>query len=67
MNNSTRDSIFENEKTIEQNIKESLTEIWDNPKRFVKIYWFFFLQVCLSLFLLVWSILLPIWLMYGQN
>lgn len=67
MNNSTRDSIFENEKTIEQNIKESLTEIGDNPKRFVKIYWFFFLQVCLSLFLLVWSILLPIWLMYGQN
>ena len=58
-------SIFENEKTLEQNIREALEEVGEKPTRISKMFWFFFLQICIAIMLLVFSILFPIWIMYG--
>lgn len=62
-----RDSIFENDLPVWEQVKNSLLEVWEKPKRFMKFFWFFFIQLCLAIFLLVFSFLLPIWLLYGQN
>jgi hypothetical protein len=56
---------FDKDKSVEENIKESLVEINKNPMKFCRLMRFFFLQICLGLFILIFSVLLPIWILYG--
>ena len=60
-----RISIFENDTPMGEQVKNSLTEIWEKPWKFCKFFWFFFIQICLAIFLLMTSLLLPIWILYG--
>ena len=63
--NETWNSIFENDRTIKENIQESLANVEKNPKRFFSICWILFIQICLAIILLIFSILLPIWILYA--
>jgi len=58
-------AIFDNEKTIKENFQESIIEIEKKPIKFFSLYWIFFLNICLSLFILIFTILLPIWILYA--
>ena len=63
--NSQWEAFFENEKSIEEKIKEAVSEIEKKPSKLCWLYWFFFIQFCLSVFLLIMSVLIPIWIIYG--
>lgn len=60
-----RISIFENDTPMTEQVKNSLAEIWDKPKKFCKFFWFFYIQLCIAIILLMFSILLPIRILYG--
>ncbi len=59
------DFIFENDKTVQENIVEWINQVGENPIKFTKMFWFFFIQFCIALILLILSVLFPIWLIYG--
>lgn len=65
MKNLQRWSIFENDQPIEEQIKNSIMEIWDKPTRFFKMFRVLRIQICIALSLLITLILLPIRLIYG--
>lgn len=60
-----RISIFENDTPMGEQVKNSITEIWEKPWKFCKFFRFFFIQICIAIMLLVFSILLPIRVLYG--
>ncbi|RKW25086.1 hypothetical protein D8B45_01305 [Candidatus Gracilibacteria bacterium] len=56
-------SFFDEERTIGEKVQEAVNDIGIRPGKLSLIFWFFWLQVCTALALLVASILLPIWLL----
>ena len=63
--NETWNSIFENDKTIKENLQEAVIKIEKKPRIFFSLCWIIFLQICLAIILLIFSILLPIWILYA--
>ena len=60
-----RISIFENDTPMGEQVKKSVEDIAENPRKFCSFFWFFFIQICLAIFLLITSILMPIRIFYG--
>lgn len=60
-----RSSIFENDTPMGEQVKNSIENIWEKPSKFCKFFWFFFIQICLAIFLLITSFILPVRIFYG--
>ena len=56
--NEQRKSIFFNEMPLEQ-LKATVNKAKEKPIKVSLIFWFIFIQVCLAVFLLVSSFILP--------
>lgn len=63
--NIQRWAIFENDEPIEEQVANSLKQIWEKPSKFFKMFRVFRIQICIALSLLIAFILLPIRLIYG--
>lgn len=63
--NLQRFSIFESDIPLRDQVNDSISKISEKPSKLSGLFWFFWIQICLAVLLLVASVLLPIWLMYG--
>ena len=55
----TRREILNDEIPINEKIKESLNDIGRKPHKLSLLFWLFFIQICVAVFLLLCSIILP--------
>jgi hypothetical protein len=63
--NLQRNSFFESDIPLEEQVKDSIQEVTKRPLKLTGLFWFFFIQLCLAVFLLVMSALLPYFLLHG--
>ena len=63
--NLQRNSIFDNDKTLEENTRDAISEIAEKPHKLSCLFWFFWIQICFAVFLLVLSALLPYFILHG--
>jgi len=56
--NEQRTNIFSNDMPIEQ-LKATVNKVKDKPIKYNLLFWFIFIQLCLAIFLLVSSFILP--------
>ena len=63
--NLQRFEIFKNDLPITEHVKDSLGDITKKPYRLSLLFWFFRLQICIAVFCLVISLLLPYFILYG--
>lgn len=63
--NLQRLAIFDNDKTLKENVTDSIKNIGDKPGRACAYFWLFWLQICVAVFILIMSILLPYFILYA--
>jgi hypothetical protein len=63
--NIQRFTIFENDRPLSDQVKDNLKNVTENPHKLSLMFWFFRLQICIAVFILIMSILLPYFILYG--
>jgi hypothetical protein len=60
---SNRSEIFSSERTMEEKLGEAFSEVATKPQKLSLIFWIFWVQICLAIFLLVCSVLLAFYVL----
>lgn len=63
--NLQRFTIFKNDLPLSEQVKDSVENIAQKPYKLSKLFWFFWLQICVAAFILIMSVLLPYFILYG--
>jgi len=57
--NEQRKSIFYSDLSLDEKLRDSLKDVAKKPYKISLLFWLFFLQLCIAVFLLLCSIILP--------
>lgn len=63
--NLQRFTIFKNDLPLSEQVKDSVENIAQKPYKLSILFWFFWLQICVAAFILIMSVLLPYFILYG--
>lgn len=63
--NLQRFTLFENDRPLSDQVKDSVKNVTEKPYKLSLFFRFFRLQICIAVFCLIMSILLPYFILHG--